>query len=198
MKIKVIIFDFAGVLTTAKGYFFLSKNLSKRFSVDESLIKERLYANEKLSLLGEDSTEDFWEKALKDLGIPFKAFAEEFASCYELNPGVLDLAKALKKSFRIIVFSDNFDAVTPSIRKEPVLQDLFEEMFFSNEMHLVKAQEESFKYILQKLGVKPEECIFIDDAPKSMISPNKLGIRTILFKNVKQVKEDLKKLGIRV
>jgi|GEM_PF-1131723 len=196
-KIKCIIFDFGGVLTTTKCFPILAERLSKRLFIKKELIQEHLYANETPYLLGEESTQDFWEKNLKQLGIPFQALVEEFASWYVLNQETLKLANSLKKNFRIILFSDNFDALSPTIRKDQALTGLFEEMFFSNEMHKTKAQAASFKRILKKLGLKPEECVFIDDHQKSLEQPNKLGIHTILFKNAKQAKKELNALGAK-
>ncbi len=196
-EIKAVIFDFAGVLTTNRCWPGLAEKLSKKLSIDKTLIQERLYSKEDPLLLGNQTTKDFWEKNMKDIKIPLDAFLEEFASWYELNQETLDLAKFLKKSFKVVIFSDNFDAATPSIRKDPALKGIFEEMFFSNEMHLMKPQEESFKQVLKELGLNPEECVFIDDKEKNMLHPKNLGIHPIVFKSIGQVKQELEALGIK-
>ena len=193
-KIKCIIFDFGGVLTTTKCFPVLAERLSKRLSIKKELILERLYANETLYMLGKESTQEFWEKNLEQLGIPFQALVEEFASWYKLNPRVIKLAKSLKESFRLILFSDNFDALSPTIRKDRALTGLFEEIFFSNEMHKTKAQASSFKSILKKLGLKPEECVFIDDQQRNTRAAKKLGFKAIHFKNRQQCEKELKSL----
>ena len=103
------------------------------------MIEERLYKKEEPLLLGQQTTKDFWEKNLGNIGIPLQAFVDEFASWYDTNLETVELAKSLKGSFRVAIFSDNFDASTPFVRKDPALKGLFEKMFFSNEMHLTKA-----------------------------------------------------------
>jgi len=197
-EIKAIIFDFAGVLTTSGCWPILAKKLSIRLKIDKELITKQLYADEDPFVRGNQSVHDFWEQNLKKIGIPLNAFLEEFSSWYELNQKTLELAGILKKSFRVVIFSDNFDPATPAIRKDPTLKGIFEEMFFSNEMHLIKAEEESFKQVLKELGLKAEECVFIDDKEKNMFHPKNLGIHTILFKNVGQAGQELEALGIKL
>jgi len=52
--------------------------------------------------------------------------------------------------------------------------------------------------ILQKLGSKPEECVFIDDQAKNLLPAKELGMATIEFKNPEQLEEDLADHGINV
>ena len=36
-------------------------------------------------------------------------------------------------------------------------------------------------YALEKIGCKPQECIFVDNSVKNLLVAEKLGIQTILF-----------------
>ena len=59
-----------------------------------------------------------------------------------------------------------------------------------------------FEKYIQLLNVKleeilkPEEIIFIDDGEKNLKAPAELGIKTIHFKEVNQLIDDLKQLGV--
>jgi putative hydrolase of the HAD superfamily len=35
--------------------------------------------------------------------------------------------------------------------------------------------------MLQRLGAKPEECLFIDDKERNLVTARSLGMKTILF-----------------
>jgi FMN phosphatase YigB (HAD superfamily) len=50
--------------------------------------------------------------------------------------------------------------------------------------------------MLKKLNSKPNECIIIDDEESNLLPAKKLGIKTILFKNPKQLKEQLESLRL--
>ncbi|MBI5392693.1 HAD-IA family hydrolase [Candidatus Woesearchaeota archaeon] len=62
----------------------------------------------------------------------------------------------------------------------------------------VKPQPEIYKIALQKINCKPEETVFIDDMQKYVDGANAVGIHGILFQDAEQLKDDLKKLGVKV
>jgi putative hydrolase of the HAD superfamily len=57
-----------------------------------------------------------------------------------------------------------------------------------------KPELKIYRLTLKKLKVKPEECIFIDDKEKNLKPAKKLGIKTVLAKNPKQVIRDVCKI----
>ena len=198
MEISTVIFDFGGVLTTGSFFHLLAKNLSDKFEVNLEEIKKRLYANEKAYARGEETTEDFWKKCFPEAEIAYKDFAGEFALSYELNPVVLNIAGNLKKNYHTFLHTDNFEALASEIKKDSRVTGLFENIFFSNEMGSTKEEEASFRHVLEKSGKKGEECIFIDDKEKNLITPAKIGIHTLLFKGPEQLLIDLRKLGVKI
>ena len=44
-----------------------------------------------------------------------------------------------------------------------------------------KPDKEIFIYTLNKLGCKPEQCIFVDNSVKNLLVAETMGIQTILF-----------------
>ena len=50
-----------------------------------------------------------------------------------------------------------------------------------------------YKVIANKLSVKPEEIIFIDDQQKNIIAANQVGVTTIQFMNTQQIITELTK-----
>lgn len=76
--------------------------------------------------------------------------------------------------------------------------DLVDEAVISGEIGFQKPSKEAFAILFQKLGLQPEEVIFIDDAPKSLETAGEIGYSPILFEGNTKLKEDLRKLGIVV
>lgn len=189
--IKTIIFDFAGVIATKKCFPAIADKLSEKLGIDKDLILEQLYDNEEEYVLGNESLQDFWEKSIKKIDISYPDFETIFSSWYELNNDVIDLIKELKKDYQMIILSDNFDVATPIMRKDENFNYLFEEMIFSNEVHLTKKYKEIFEYTLEKIDKKPSECLFIDDKKKNLLPAKEIGINTILFTDFKKFKKDL-------
>ena len=187
MEISTVIFDFAGVLTIGNFFPLLAKNLSDKFGVNREEIEKRLYANEKAYIRGKETTEDFWKKCFPVAEVSYDDFVSEFASAYELNPAMLDMVRNLKEHYYTVLHTDNFEALGAAIKKDPLIAGLFKNMFFSNEIGTTKDEEFSFRHVLENIGKKGEECIFIDDKEKNLIAPAKIGIHTLLFKGSEQL-----------
>ena len=76
--------------------------------------------------------------------------------------------------------------------------ELFDSISYSFEAVVSKPNKKAYEIILNKLLLSPSECLFIDDNPKNTEAAEKLGIRSIQFKDATQLKKDLKKLEIRL
>ena len=62
----------------------------------------------------------------------------------------------------------------------PVLRKM-DGCVFSGMIGLVKPSREIFAYTCEKFGLKPEECIFIDDSPRNVAGAEAFGIRGYCF-----------------
>jgi len=198
MEISTVIFDFGGVLTTRRFFSLLAKNLSDKFGVNLEETEKRLRANEKAYARGEKTTEDFWRECFPEAEVDYDDFVSEFVSSHELNPAVLNIVRELKSQYRTVLHSDNFEALVSVIKKDSRITQLFENMFFSNEIGTLKDDEASFRHVLENIGKRGEECVFIDDKEKNLVAPAQVGIHTLLFKGPEQLLIDLKGLGIKI
>lgn len=180
-------FDFAGVGSTGKLFPVIAKNLSDKFGLDMQIIQDRLYANPEPYLLGKKSMEEFWKFVCEGLPIPFDDFTKAFQA-WEINQETVALIRELKQTYRVYLLSDNYEATVAYLRSQPLFQELFEKMYFSNEIHLIKGGPEIFEHVLADLQVKAEECIFIDDQEKNLTAARNLGITCILFTSAEQTK----------
>ena len=60
----------------------------------------------------------------------------------------------------------------------------------------MKPGEKIFKDVLAKLGLKPEECVYIDDIKKYVEAAKKLGINDICYIDEENLILELKKLKV--
>ena len=61
------------------------------------------------------------------------------------------------------------------------LDDLFDAVAVSAELGAGKTDRRIFDYVLERLDLRPEECVFIDNAGKNLVVPEQIGIGTLLF-----------------
>ena len=135
--------------------------------------------------------EDFWSKLCLGFNIPLNYFIYSFQNCYELNEGVVEVIKSLKGHYKIVLFSDNFDVLSPVIKQDARIIQLFDEMYFSDEMGLIKKQPGSFELLFNLLKENPSDCVFIDDKEHNLRPAKDLGCKVILFNGTEDFKKEL-------
>lgn len=196
--INTIIFDFADVVTKENFLPVLIRECKEKFGLNEAKFKQHFLDIETSFMVGEMSCKDFWQIACKGYEVSFEQFAEVFENAYEIDPDMIKLIEKLKKNYRVVMLSDNFDRLSENVKNNPTLKGLFERTFFSNEMHLTKKTPGCFEYVLKQLGKKPDECVFTDDKIENVQPALALGIHGIHFVGFEKLKSDLGTLGVLV
>lgn len=69
----------------------------------------------------------------------------------------------------------------------PSEQALFDVVVSSYHVGLTKPDPKIFLLTAERLGLKPSECLFIDDQPRHLAAAQALGFETIHYKSVEQV-----------
>ena len=85
--------------------------------------------------------------------------------------------KELKGRYRLFLLS-NTNPVHWLPCKE-LLDDCFEKVFLSYEMHMVKPDSDIFEKMLEESGIDAKETLFIDDSKANCRAAEALGIRTL-------------------
>ncbi len=79
----------------------------------------------------------------------------------------------------------------PLVRdRYPVFQVL-DGYVVSGEEKIIKPDARLYRILLDRFGLKAEECVFIDDNPANVAGAEAVGIKGILFKNEKQLRAEL-------
>jgi epoxide hydrolase-like predicted phosphatase len=111
---------------------------------------------------------------------------------------LFDYAKLLKKSgLKLYILSNQMKFRADYIKTHFDIR-FFNKAFFSNELGFMKPDKKIYNYVLKQIKFKPNECLFIDDKIDNIESAKSLGINTIQFKSVNQVKKDLDKFGVKI
>ena len=75
------------------------------------------------------------------------------------------------------------------------LEDFFDKIFLSQELHLQKPDPEIFKTAIRELGASPAETIFLDDSPINTAAAAACGLQTL---TVTADVDWVEKLGIKI
>ena len=95
----------------------------------------------------------------------------------------LDMLLELKKRYRLFLLSNTNALHWEEGRKQfdykgHQMEDYFDQIFLSHEIHELKPSPEAFRKVAEMTGIKPEETLFIDDLETSCKSAEALGFQT--------------------
>lgn len=108
-------------------------------------------------------------------------------------PGMYEFVKELKETPGNHIYGlTNWSMETyPTARKRfPILQ-LIDDYVVSGAEGLVKPDPRLFNLLLDRFGLKAEECYFVDDNAANVESACKIGLHGIQFLNTEQLKKEL-------
>ncbi|UZE94197.1 MAG: HAD family phosphatase [Candidatus Pacearchaeota archaeon] len=197
-KIKAIIFDIGGVLTKYKDFHTY---MARKFNLKRATWKKRIEPERNLLIRGKISQKIALKKTAKKLNIDEKRIEkilfEGYKAVHKKNPIMINLVKKLKKNYKIIILS-NQTLISDRVIKRFNFYKIFNLVILSYKVGTRKPDAKIYKITLKKLKLNPQECIFIDDVRRNILPAKKLKIKTILFKNIRQFKKDLKKFNIGI
>ena len=136
-------------------------------------------------------------KSIKAVAFDFFGVVELFEGG-GLNTELLSYLPQLKKlGLKTGIFS-NANSILRERLRELDLLDVSDILVISGEIGFQKPHKEAFQVLFEKLELKPEEVVFVDDSPENLRKADEIGYIPILYKSNEQLKADLKALGIEV
>jgi FMN phosphatase YigB (HAD superfamily) len=113
-----------------------------------------------------------------------------------IDEDVMDILKRLKGKGIRIVLASNTEPPHKKYHEEHGQYAIFDHVYTSCDLKVVKPDKQFFKAILSKENKIPEECFFTDDNEENCRVASSLGIKTYLFANATGLKDCLTKLQV--
>ncbi|MHA2392520.1 MAG: HAD family hydrolase [Promethearchaeota archaeon] len=215
-KIKHFIFDFGGVLIEKT---FVLKNLLDMIELDLHTpiprMENKHIRKYKRSLSsGRISSQEFLEKILDRFFYPFQKkngalppkkvnveyYVELWFDLYSQVTHVsLEMAEIIERLHQagyVVSLMSNTHDIHARSNMLRGFYDIFDNVFLSNEIGLIKPDLEKYKYVMKKLDTKPKKCVFIDDKIQNLVPAREIGIIVIRFESFEKFKQTLNELGI--
>jgi epoxide hydrolase-like predicted phosphatase len=198
--VRAIIFDVGGVLAIGR-YSLFKKRGHRMLGVHEFITKklkisldqwfdsiDTSYAN---SIEGGHSKKQvlkIFSKNLKSSPEKIeKLFIKAYKKNFKQNKQLFKQAfKLQKKGYKIAILSDQWPVSKEALMPEKIYKK-FNEVVVSCEAGMRKPNLKIYKMVLKKLKIKPFQAIFIDNQKWNLQPAKKIRMKTILFKNNKQL-----------
>jgi putative hydrolase of the HAD superfamily len=198
--IKNIIFDLGGVLLDIDLLYCMrqmealgvdlkaleTKGGPTPAGVKGAVLGEGLVANGVMHLyqVGGISTEEFLEGVRRHCrpGTTREEVLKAWNTCcigipqYRLD----QIAQLRQQGYRIFMLSNTNDAHWQDIKTRCMggqanMDKYFDQVFLSQEMHMAKPNDDIFLKVLEDIGAKAEDCLFLDDSTANVEAARALG-----------------------
>ena len=197
-KIESIIFDWGGVLIDDPRPGLL-KYCSEAFGVplEDYTPVHDLFLDEFHT--GEISEERFWRQIADKLGKSMPSarsqWYDAFRSAYVPKEEMFGLACSLHdKGYKTALLSNT---ELPAVRFfHEQSYNMFDLLVFSCIERIMKPNRRIYEITLERLGSKAGQTVFIDDIQNYIRAAKLIGLNTILFESVAQVRDELIGLGV--
>ena len=198
--IKAVIFDWGGVMIDDPGPG-LMLYCARKLNVTGREFTDTFHKFLELFQTNSISESKFWELMSNDLNVekPSKVslWKEAFMSVYKPRKEMFSLAEYLQRSGCKTALLSNTEIPAMDFFMEQ-RYNCFDVQVFSCIEGITKPHKKIYENTIKKLGCKPEKSVFIDDKPLMVDGAKKANLNTILFKSIKQVKEELIELGLEL
>lgn len=181
MKEKWLIFDVMGVIFTIGDD---TNDLLLPFILQKNSFITREYVNEIYmdASLGKILSDEFWSRmSICEKGNEEKICKEYLDTCLTIDEDFVEIAKQLKEKYHLAILSNDVSEWSLYLRKKFGLDQIVEFSIISGDIHCRKPSADIYKMAIEKTGVRPEDCVFIDDRDKNLVAAEKEGMRTLRF-----------------
>ncbi|MCL4418764.1 HAD-IA family hydrolase [Patescibacteria group bacterium] len=175
--IKAVIFDCFGVLypNASRQFFKRHRNLFR----DNSALLDKL--NLQIDL-GQITRAEFFAELEKEIGIPAFKIKAEIDNDLVLDQKLARFIKELKTKYKTAILSNAGQEEITIIYRDKI-DTLFDAITVSYETGIVKPSKEIYFICARRLGVKPIECLLIDDNLANINTAQEIGMKTMYYSN---------------
>lgn len=197
MSIQAVIFDLGGVLLRTEDKTprtRLAESLGKTYKeLDQVVFGSR---SAELAAVGEMDVEEHWQELGRTLELSEEGMMEFQRAFWEgdrLDRELIDYLRSLRPHYTTALLSNAWSDLR-SILEEWKITDAFDEIIISAEVGMAKPDTRIYELIVEKLGIQPEQGIFVDDFSKNVEAARAAGLHAIHFQNREQTLNELQEL----
>lgn len=198
--IKNIVFDLGKVLIKfdPERYLIdLGYNGEKAKRIIKAIFNSREWIELDRGTINEKEAADKMVGYDPDLAEEIRDVMIRWYDILSIKEDTLEILRMIDKNrFNLFVLSNFHKKAFSYINNKFVFLDYFDGIVISADINYIKPEPEIYDILLDRYNLKAEETLFIDDFVINLIAAEKAGIKTIHFRDSKDLKEKLLNLGI--
>jgi len=201
MDLQAVIFDYGEVLSGPPDPQ-AHRNLLAIAGVPEEAFEKAYWAHR----LDYDADildgQTYWQTVARDTGASFtvkqieQLMEQDAIMWMNLNPAMIAWIPRIKAAgFRLGILSNMGFGVLDYMRPRFPWLAQFDYLTFSCDLGIVKPDPAIYLHTVKKLGVAPDQALFIDNLETNITGAEAVGLHAALFQNVEQLQKDLSRRG---
>lgn len=179
-NIKAIVFDFWGVFAEFKAP--VNKAIDLKGSVTDYPEYYELINQHNLGKISED---EFLQATSKLFNVELTSRHRYLLDADHLNHELIELVKKLKKKFKIGLITNTGKEYMDEFLFKPELDKLFDCLVISHAEGMKKPDPKIYQLAVDRLKLKPEEILYLDDHPDRISPAAALGMPVLLYEGEK-------------
>ena len=122
---------------------------------------------------------------------------QQFWSADDLNRELIGFIRTqLRSHYKLGLLSNAWDDLRTVLTERWNIIHDFDDVIISAEIGDAKPNPSIYRLTLERLGIAPDEAVFVDDMPANVEGAQALGIHAIQFVENDQLFADLKQLNV--
>jgi putative hydrolase of the HAD superfamily len=194
--IQAVLFDIGGVLSIGDPLEAFVSAWEDRLGYPQGEFDTLLRQAWKGGSFGEITEPEAYQRLRSQLDVATPIFDELVADFWagylgHGNTELLEYARGLRGRYRTGIISNSFVGAREREQERYGITDLVDAVVYSHEVGVGKPDPRIYRLACQRLGVTPQETIFLDDAPECVAGAADVGLLAIQFHDNAQAIADI-------
>ena len=190
MPMRAVIFDFGDVLARLEDPSGQRK-WEKHLGLQEGGLAMAVFESEVAgrSMVGHATEAEVWEYVAVNFGLDDERLAElqrDFWSGWRLDTKLVGFLGNLRPRYKTAILSNAWPGTREVFTEMFKLDQAVNEMIISAEEGVAKPDHRIYQIAVSRLGVQPDEAVFVDDLVENVQAAQAFGMWSILFKSTQQ------------
>lgn len=187
MTIRAAVFDIGGVLEYTPKLGVETK-WEQILGLNARELNRRLYEVWKDGSLGHCTEADVHRRIQELIGMTDQQLDTFMADIWmqylgELNVELNDYFIGLRSNYQTAILSNSFVGAREKEQAAYGFEDHTDLIIYSHEVGIAKPDPDIYQMTCDRLGLQPEQIVFLDDVPINIEAAQKLGMKGVLFNN---------------
>lgn len=176
--IRAIVFDCFGVLLTDG----LSPLVGPLYAKDPSA-RDRIRGLLELADSGLLTSDESAVKISTELGLTHEEYRQKMAKGEIKNQELLAYIESLRQHYKVGMLTNIPKGSLAYRFTSAELARYFDVALASGEIGSAKPEAKAYEIVAERLGVRPDECVFVDDRERYLDGAKAVGMSPILYEN---------------